>query len=309
MTNIPTVTVGPEPYTNPARVLVTSTMAPFYPKKWYIVPHDENPATTTLPSGQVVKSLPLGQLISSVDEISHSLNRKTLIAPEPEDIKDTLQTSSKIELFKNHALHASLKVSGTGTPASGEAGRGADGNDKMTLDIDVVQTQVLSPTDDYAKDNFNASREETEMKNYLNKKKLGLKVPVGSKMVLMITARKIGKALTIMRDDASGFDAKVKTGLDVHPGMNVEASLDADWKKGLKIGVFTEEPCVFAVQVRKVNYHADPQKAVTTMQFVKSAVWGDSEDEDEHDGDGESSTTNVSNYQLDTTLAELSSRE
>jgi hypothetical protein len=208
-------------------------MAPFYPKKWYIVPHDEYPATTTLPSGQ---------LISSVDEISHSRNRKTLVAPQPSEIKSTLQTSSKFEIFKKHALHSSLKVSATGAPASEEAGGGGEGNDKVTMDIDVVQTQIFSPGDDYAKGNFSASRKETEMMNYLKKKKLGLKVPLGSKNVLMITARKIGKAMTLHRDEVPDFDATAKIGLDIPPGVNVEASPDAEWKKGLKLGGFTEEP-------------------------------------------------------------------
>ena len=44
-------------------------------------------------------------------------------------------------------------------------------------------------------------------------------------------------------------------GLDVQSVVNVEASLDTEWKKWLKNKGFSEEPCVFVVQVRKVLYH------------------------------------------------------
>ncbi|KFY91997.1 hypothetical protein V500_04380 [Pseudogymnoascus sp. VKM F-4518 (FW-2643)] len=256
-------------------------MSPFYPRKWFIVPHDEYPAATTLP---------LGQLISSIDTISHSLNRKTLIAPPPREINNTIQTSSSIELFKNRALHADFNASSPIAPAGGNIGGGGERSDRVKMDIDVVHTQIFSPTDDYAKTNFNASRKETEMVNYLKKKKLGLKVPLGSKNVFIVTARKIGKSTTITRDEVLGVDAKAKAGLDVQGAVNVEASLDAEWKKVLRIGGFSEEPCVFAVQVRKVLYHADPGREVTTEQFVKSAVMGKGggeEENEEEDEDGE----------------------
>lgn len=252
-------------------------MAPFYPKKWYIVPHDEYPASTTLP---------LGQLISSIDTISHSLNRKTLVAPPPSQINNTLQTFSSIALFKNRALHANLGVSSPLGPAGGNLGGGGKNYDSVQMKMDVVQTQIFSPGDEYAKANFDASREETEMVNYLKKRWLGLKVPMGSKRVFMITARKIGKAITVTRDDVSSFDVKAKIGLAVQPGVNVEASLDAEWKKGLKIGGFSEEPCVFAVQLRRLLYHADPLREVTTEQFVKSAVMGKEEEGKEGEDGG-----------------------
>ena len=74
------------------------------------------------------------------------------------------------------------------------------------MDIDVVQTQIFSPGDDCAKTNFNVSRKETKMINYLNKEKHELGIPVGSKNVFMVTARKIGKAMTVTRDEVLGFD-------------------------------------------------------------------------------------------------------
>jgi len=244
----------------------------FYLKKRYIVPHDEYPAATTLP---------LGQLISSIDTISHSLNRKTLTAPSQSEINSTIQTSSTIELFKNRTLHANVDFSSPPAPAGGGVGGGGEGKNNVKLDVDVVQTQIFSPGDDYAKANFNASRTETEMINYLNKKKFGLKAPLGSRSVFMITARKIGKAMTVTREEASGFDIKAKIGLEVQAGVKVEACLDAEWKKGLKITGFNEAPCVFAVQLRKVLYHADPGREVTTEQFVKSAVMGKTDEAEE----------------------------
>lgn len=110
--------------------------APFYPNKWYIVPHDEYPAATTLP---------LGQLISSIDTISHSLNRKTLIAPPQSEISNTIQTSSTIEPFKNRTLHVNADVSSPSVPASGVIGGGDEGKNNVKLDVDVVQTQIFSP--------------------------------------------------------------------------------------------------------------------------------------------------------------------
>ena len=248
------------------------TMAPLYPKKWFIVPHDEYDAN---------KALFLGQLIESIETISHPLNRTTLIAPPASEVTTTIQTSSSIQLFNNGALHAKFNVLSSAAPTSANAGRGFERNDNVKMDIDVVRTEIFSPGDDYARANFNASRKEKEMINYLNKKRFGLRVPVGSKNVFMITARKIGKAATVSHDEASDFDVKAKLGLEVHPAMKVEASLESKWKKGLKIRGFNEGPFVFAVQVRKVLYRADPEKEVTTEQYVRSAVMEKKEEEED----------------------------
>jgi hypothetical protein len=241
-------------------------MSGYYPKKWFIVPHDEYPAS---------KTLPLGQLVGGIAKISHSLNRTKIIAPQPSEIIETLQINSDITIFKNHAIHANVGASSPLAPASGEAGGGADGNSNLTFKADVVQTQTFSPSDDYAKTNFNASREETEMVNHLKKM-------LWNRKVFMITGRKVGKAMTVSRDEASGFEQKVKIGLTVQQAATVNANLDMNWKKGLKIGNLTEEPCVFAVQLRRVLYHSDPKKSVTTKAFVKGAVMGkDDEDKEE----------------------------
>ena len=105
------------------------------------------------------------------------------------------------------------------------------------------------------------------------------------KEYFMITARKIGKKMTVTSDDVSGFDAKAKVGLDIQPGVGIEATLDANWKSGIKIKEFSAQARVFAVQVRKVKYHADPMREVTTKKFVKSAVFGKEDEEAEGDGD------------------------
>lgn len=252
------------------------TMAPLFPKKWFIVPHDEYDAN---------KALFLGQLIESIETISHPLNRTTLIPPPASQVTTTIQTSSSIQLFNNGALRAKFNVLSSTAPTSANAGRGFERKDGVKMDIDVVQTEIFSPGDDYARENFNASRNEKEMINYLNKKIFGLRVPVGSKNVFMITARKIGKATAVSHDEASNFDVKAKLGLEVHPTMKVEASLESEWKKVLKIRGFNEGPFVFAVQVRKVLYRADPEKEVTTEQYVKSAVMEKEEEDVEREED------------------------
>jgi hypothetical protein len=249
-------------------------MTSFYPKKWFIVPHDEYPAS---------KTLPLGQLISGITTISHSLNRKTLVAPPPSEINETFQTNFDLTAFKIHGLHANLGVSSPLAPASLEAGGGVDGNNNLTFKADVVQTQTFSPSDDYAKASFQASQKESEMVNHLKKSPM-----TWNRKVFMITGRKVGKAMTLNRDEVAGFEQKAKIGFNVEQAATVQANLDMNWKKSLKIGSLTEQPCVFAVQLRRVKYHADPRKPVTTEDFVKNAVMGKDDDErDEEEEDME----------------------
>lgn len=201
-------------------------------------------------------------------------------------INNTAQTNSTIEVFKNSALHTKLALTAPGAPVSGHIGGGGDGKDSKKIVVDVVHTQSFAPTDSYSKEAFDTSRKETDMINYLEQRTLlGLRWPIGTRNIFMITARKIGKKVTVTSDNVSGFDAKAKVGLDVQPGVDIEATLDADWKSGVKIKEFSAQACVFAVQVRKVKYHADPTREVTTKNFVKSAVFRKEDEEAEGDGD------------------------
>ncbi|KAF8856799.1 hypothetical protein BDZ45DRAFT_675268 [Acephala macrosclerotiorum] len=248
-------------------------MPDFYRKKWFIVPHDEYPADNTLH---------LGQLVGSIDTISDSLNRTTLVAPQSSEINETFQTNSDITVFNNRTLYANLAVSSPFTPANLETGFRVNENDNLKFQIDVMQTQIFSPSDDYAKASFQASQQEPEMVNYMKKFPRPWK-----KNVFMITGRKVGKAMTVNRDEMDGFEQKIKIGFDVEGAAKVEASLDMDWKQGLKIGSLSEKPCIFAVHLRRVLYHADPDKPVTTKILFKGAVMGkddkrkDEEEEDE----------------------------
>ncbi|KAE9364147.1 hypothetical protein N431DRAFT_519347 [Stipitochalara longipes BDJ] len=230
--------------------------------------------------------MPSGQLIGSIDDISHSLNPTTLIRPKPSVINNTVQTNSTIEVFKNSALHTKLALTTPKAPVSGHIGRSGEGKGSKKIVVDVVQTESFAPTDSYSKEAFDASRKETDMINYLQQRNLlGLRWPIGTRNIFMITARKIGKKMTVTSDDVSGFDTKAKVGLNVQPGVNIEATLDADWESGIKIKEFSAQACVFAVQVRKVKYHADPTREVTTKKFVKSTVFGKEDEGAEGDGD------------------------
>jgi len=232
-------------------------MPAFYKKKWFIVPHEESPADSTLH---------LGQLVGSIDTVSDSLNRMTRITPS--SINETLQTNFNATVTSNCTLHGGLDLSSPLAPASLGLGGGMKQDDELKLEIDVVQTQIFSPTDDYAKSNFQASQQDTEMVNYMRKSPWEWK-----KNVFMIAGRKVGKAMTVNRDQGHGFDQKAKLGFDVGETVTVQADLDLDWKRSLDIKSFSAQPCVFAVHLRKVIYHADPEKPVTT-KIVYGGVMG-----------------------------------
>jgi len=239
-----------------------------YPKKWYLVPHEEYPAST----------LPLGRLVGGINEISHPLNRKTLVIPPLTDIIETTQTNFDVTIFQNSKIHGGADASSPFSPFSLEGSGGVNGDNKNTVSVDVVQTQILRPSDEYAKECFNASRGETEMANYLKN------LP-WNRNVFMITGRKVGRAITINRDEKASIEQKAKIGLNIQQTVNLGANLDMNWKKGLKIGSLTDkEPCVFAVQLKRVNYHGNPAKPVTTKDYVKNAVFGrDDEDKEEEE--------------------------
>ena len=144
-------------------------------KLWYTVPHDLHPAP---------RSLPLSQLISSIDDISHSLNPTTLIRPNPSVINNTVQTNSTIEVFKNSALHTKLALTAPGAPVSGHIGGDGDGKDSKKIVVDVVHTQSFAPTDSYSKEAFNTSRKETDMINHLEQRNLlRLRWPIGTRNI------------------------------------------------------------------------------------------------------------------------------
>ncbi|KAE9381038.1 hypothetical protein N431DRAFT_439935 [Stipitochalara longipes BDJ] len=238
-------------------------MSAFYKKKWFIVPHEEYPADSTLH---------LGQLVGSIDTVSDSLNRTTRIAPY--SINETLQTNFNTTVTSNRTIHGGFDLSSPFSPASLGLGGGIKQDDEVKLEIDVVQTQIFSPTDDYAKSNFQASQQEPEMVNYMRKSPWEWK-----KNVFMIAGRKVGKAMTVNRDQGDGFDQKAKLGFDIQGAATIQADLDLDWKRSLNIKSFSEQPCVFAVHLRKVVYHADPEKPVTSKIVVGGVMGKDDEGE------------------------------
>jgi len=239
-------------------------MPDFYKKKWFIVPHEEFPADSTLH---------LGQLVGSIDTISDSLNRTTRFAPS--SVNETLQTNFDATVSNDRTLHGSLTLSSPFSPASVDIGGGIKQDDQLKLKIDVVQTQIFSPSDDYVKGNFQASQQEPEMVNYMRKGPWPWK-----RNVFMITGRKVGKAMTVGRDQEDGFEQKAKIGFNVDGVVTVQADLDLDWKRGLNIGSFSEQPCVFAIHLRKVIYHANLEKPVTT-KIVFGGVMGEDDKKEE----------------------------
>jgi hypothetical protein len=247
-------------------------MPDFYRKKWFIVPHDEYPADETLH---------LGQLVGSIDAISDSLNRTTLFAPQASEIKETFQTNYDIAVLKNCTVHANLAVESPFSPADLEIGAGVNENDNLRFQIDVVQTQIFSPSDDYAKSIFQASQQESEMINYMKKFPWQWK-----KNLFMITGRKVGKAITVNRNEMEGFEQRARIGFSVQEAAKIEASLEMDWKQGLKIGSLNDQPCVFAVHLRKVLYHSNVEEPVNTKILFKGAVMGKDDKRKEEDEEG-----------------------
>jgi len=92
--------------------------------------------------------------------------------------------------------------------------------------------------------------------------------------------------MTVKRDKANSFEQKAKIGFNIEQAATAEANSDVNWKKSLKIGSLSEQPCVFAVQLRRVLYRADPKKPVAAEGFVKNAMMGiDDEGKEEEEED------------------------
>lgn len=251
-------------------------MSPGYPKKWFIVPHEEFPA----------ESLPLGQLLGGIDKISHPLNRTMRKHPTPGDVTRTMQTNFNMSLSYKKNMRAEVDAEAPLPSATGEAGAGAGAgvDDNISNNADAVFTEILRPSDEYAGQSFAAARDETEMANHLRHKRWW------KRKVFMVTGRKVGWAITINRNDSKSFDEHVKAALDLRGPAKLGAVLSGDWKSKLRITSLTAMPCVFAIQLKRVKYHGTSNN-VKTEDYDKNAVFErenqepeeDSEEEDEGD--------------------------
>lgn len=247
-------------------------------KKWFIVPSDENPAST---------SLPLGQLVGDIETISHPLNRATRPDPEPNDVHSTTTMDYVLELSRDRHLGGDVGITADVPPARVTVG-GANNvgrSHNQSTQAEVVLTEVLRPSDTYTAQCFEASRAEPEMKNHLRQ------ALWWRRKVYMVTARKVGWATTVHRGEATSLDQTIKAIATVADAVQPGIQLTAGWRNELRIQGFTPKPCVFAVQLRRVMYDKDP-KTVTTKAHVKNALFErkDEEGNDEETQKGEDET-------------------
>lgn len=249
-------------------------MPSLYPKKWFVVPHDEYPAD----------KLPLGQLVGGIEDISHSLNRKTRLAPPPSDVTETVQTSYHQSLFHNQNLQAHVSADVSLAPVGANLGGGSGMDRNNTISADLVLTQLLRPSDEYVSRCFAAARPEAEMARHLRQRR------PWNRKVFMVTGRKVGRAIAVQRDDSRSWNQDVGASVDLGVGVQVGAGLATDWKKGLQITSLTAEPCVFAVQLKRVKYGGDSDE-VSTKDYVKGAVFERDNDEQEASSDDEENAT------------------